>query len=144
MAVTELVRERDCIAAFIPPQTINNATAYSQVIDMSLYNRVEATLSIGTGATGTINLAAYQSDNANGAGNTAITGAAITAIVNGTNQVATLEVQAPTLSKRYVVFAMIESQVIAKIAGVTVRGTDARYMPANTGDNTAVVQRVSA
>lgn len=140
---TELIKERDSIVAQIPVQSVNNASVFSTVVDMSKFNRVEALLQLGAGTTGTLNMAFYESDNANGAGNTLVTGAYLTPIVNGTNQVAGVEVKQATLTKRYVVVALIESQVIAKTAGVTVRGTEARYHPCTDNDVNTVVQRVA-
>lgn len=140
---TELLRERDSMPAnAVWPQSINNTTATTGVVDMSLFHRVEFVGFIGAGTTGTVRAYLQESSNSNGVGATNIAGCIITNIVNTANQAFTLECSAMQLTKRYVVGVIEENQAIAKTVALFPIGTMARFKPANNSDVAAMAQRV--
>lgn len=149
-ASTELIQERESITPTtgvpVISQSLNNASASTGTVDMSKFNRVEFLGTVGALTSGAaITMYLQQTNNANGAGATNISGAAITsALVNAANLMFSIEVNAWELSARYVLGVINEGAGKACTLSCIPRATDPRYAP-QSNDNTAIaVQRVSA
>ncbi len=141
---TETIREGVSIpGAPVYPISTNNATRTTGVVDMSKFNRVTFLGEIGA-ITALSSVRGYlqESDYANGASATNISGAIVTNIVNTANSAFTIEVNSTQLTKRYVVGVIEENATLAATIGMYPLATQPRYHPSNSNDVNTVLQRV--
>lgn len=139
---TQLLKERDSIAALPVFPASMNGSQVTGAVDASKFNRINFDVLVGTlGSGGSIQAYLCESVNSNGTGLTNISGGAITNIATA-NCAATLEVSAMSLTKRYVYCGFIVN-VIASIFSCTPRGTEGRFPPVNSNDSVSVTQRLA-
>jgi len=149
---TELIKERDALPALnVYAATLNNSSANTTVVDMSLFNRVNFFGLVSGGVAGNnLSINIQQTNNANGSSPTnlslvtGITGTSL-AIANQTSCGSfSLEASATQFTARYALCNMTETSSKAVTVSCLAVATEARYKPANTNDNSTVISRVFA
>jgi hypothetical protein len=144
---TETITQREALAAGIPPQTLNNAIANSDAVDMQKSRRAMFQLTIGA-ITGSISAWLQESaDNStwpsngtagsfsgSGGNNTSMTG------LTTSNKVYTFECRDEDLSpgKRYVRLQIKEVNSSNALVAVTSFGDEGNHKPNNANNATAV------
>jgi hypothetical protein len=143
---TELLKERDCIAAAPIFPVSNQGNQQTGLVNMFKWGRVQFVYCVGTlGTNGTVDMYLQQGNNANGSDQAnipAISGGniAITQIT-AANRVGGLEVSAPQLTGQYVRGCVVDG-VAASIVALIPLATDGRYPPATDYDPTNI-QRIT-
>jgi hypothetical protein len=147
---TEQLTQRQAIMNGIPPQTLNNAIANTNAVDMELSRRALFTLFIGA-ITGSISAWLQESKdninwNSNGtAGSFSNSGGANVSSTGNTtaNQIITFEVRAGQLTTGYRYVRLQIKEVNGSNALVTVNaiGDEGIHKPNNANNGTYVVQQ---
>ena len=124
----------------IVPQTLNNSTASTgnSGVDMSRFRRALFLISVGN-VTGGGSLSAKLQESLDGSTNwTDISGSSITAIT-ASNKVATIEVRADEMTKRYVRCTLTETGSQNVVCSCVALGGEAVLKPASNQDVSASV-----
>jgi hypothetical protein len=139
----QLTQALSIAAAPIHPAQYAAGTQNTGGLDMQLFKRATFLLDVGAfGGGGTIDMKLQESTDNITFTDLAGTNVAITQLVaaGGNNRLATLEVRADQLTKRYV-RALVTIGVAATIFGCLPLGGEAIHKPGNVNDVAAVVQR---
>lgn len=139
---TQQLKERDAIAAApVYPRTLNSATANTGAVDASKFARIQFLVVVGSLTnTPPVSASLYQTNESSGANATQISGSAITNIATS-NRMATLEVQSPQLTARYVYCSVACTGDPGVVACIPI-GTEGRYPPVNNNDVNTVTERL--
>lgn len=142
--VTEQLSQALSIAgAPIHPQSVAAGTADTGGIDMQKFRRAAFILDVGVfGSSATVDMKLQESTDNSSFTDLAGTGVAITQLVaaGGNNRLATLEVRAGQLTKRYV-RARVTVGTAATLLQCLALGAEAIDKPGNAQDLAAVAQR---
>jgi hypothetical protein len=129
------------VYAAINPQTLNNSSATSGGIDMSLFKRAFFVVEIGTvTSTGSITAQLVESLNANlsGATNLAGNNTSQTGLSTSNKQV-TFEARADQMTKRYLGLKLTEVNSQNVVVAVVALGVDAIHKPGSANNDGSVV-----
>src|SRR5437764_349899 len=143
MYTEQLSQALSVAAAAVSPQTLNNTSASTGNggVDMSKFRRALFVVAVGAVAGGG-SLSAKLQESTSGTGSwTDVAGAALTALT-ASNKVASLEVRADQVSKRYVRCTLTETGVQNVVCACVALGAEAVQKPASGGDDASVVQRL--
>jgi hypothetical protein len=130
------------IAAKIDPATLNNSSANSGAgVDMKLFRRLMAVVSIGANSGSLV--AKLQGASASGGSFTDISGASATA-VTAASKVLTIELRDDQVgdAQRFVKLVLTEGNSANCVCGATVLGGEAQEKPAKANDIAQVTQRL--
>jgi hypothetical protein len=143
MYTEQLSQALGIAGAPIHPQSVSPGTADTGGIDMSRFRRATFILNVGAfGASATVDMKLQESTDGSSYTDLAGAGVAITqlAAAGGNNRLATLEVRAGQLTKRYV-----RARVTVGTAATTLQclalGGEAVDKPGSANDISAVAQR---
>jgi hypothetical protein len=145
MYTEQLSQSLSIAAAPIDPQSVAPGTIDTGGIDMSKFRRARFILHVGAfGTNATVDMKLQESNASDfSSGVTDVAGAAITPLAagGGNNRLASIEVRAGQLSKRYV-RARVTVGTAATILQCLPLGSEAVHEPANVNDVAAVAQRL--
>ena len=137
---TELIKERQGLAALntgLLNVSVNGSTN-SGTLDMSLFNRGQFIVGVGSGGTGNAYL--KQCANANGTGATNLQMSPQNAAALTANTLVTLECRSDQMTARYLLVQIVTD--LAAQAFAIGEGFDRRYAPTTPADNASVLTRL--
>ena len=143
MLTEQLTQALAIAGAPIHPQSVGVGTADTGGLDMSKFRRALFVLDVGAfGSSATVDMKLQESTDNSSFTDLAGTGVAITQLVaaGGNNRLATLEVRADQLTKRYV-RARVTVGTAATLLQCLALGGEAIAKPGNVNDLGAVAQR---
>jgi hypothetical protein len=143
MYTEQLTQGLSIAATPVSPQTLNNASQSTGNggVDMAKFRRALFLVTVGSVTAGGSLTAKLQESSDGSSGWTDIASSTLTAIT-ASNKVATLEIRAGQLSKRYVRCTLTESGSQNVVCACLAFGGEAIDKPASAQDIAAVTQRL--